>query len=378
MPEKKLTVAYFGNYDPLYTRVRTVIKGLRKNNVGVIECRSDHRNRLRRLVVLALNYLKIQSKVDAILVSEGGQSYVPLAKMLSFLTRKPLIFDAFISYYHVKAIDTNDVRPNSIKGRFFYYRDKISCVLADKVLLDTKEHVEYFCKEFGLPRSKFEIVPVGSDEEFFYPKKNGVHKKDGDFTVFLVSSYYPLHGVDHVVRAAKILEKYSDIKFFIIGDGLTKKNILALANDLNVKNIVFRGSVYPDVLPDFMARADVCLGQFGGTEQGHMVVPAKVYDALAMAKPVITGNGMAAQTMFKHQEHLLFCPFADAETLADTIMALKADGGLRDRLAVNGHALFKENFDLQKVGSAVRAIVEKQVERRSARFEHKSSLEAQK
>ncbi|MBI2035468.1 MAG: glycosyltransferase family 4 protein [Candidatus Liptonbacteria bacterium] len=373
MPEKKLTVAYFGNYDPLYTRVRTVIKGLRKNNVKVIECRSNHRNRLRRLAILAVNYFKIQGKIDAILVSEGGQSYVPLAKILSFLTRKPLIFDAFISYYHVKAIDTSDVRPDSIKGRFFYYRDKISCLLADKVLLDTKEHAEYFCKEFGLPRSKFEIVPVGSDEDFFYPEKSWARKKGGDFVVFLVSSYYPLHGVDYVVRAAKILEKYSDIKFLIIGDGITKQKVLSLANDLNVKNIIFRGSVYPDVLPDFMASADVCLGQFGGTEQGHMVVPAKVYDALAMAKPVITGNGMAAKTMFKHQEHLLFCPFADAETIANTIVALKTDKELRDQLAANGHKFFKENFNLQKVGSMVRAIIEKQIDRSKATYSHNNS-----
>lgn len=361
MSREKIRVAYFGNYDPLYTRVRTVLKGLRLNNVEVIECRSNQRNRLFRLAILAYAYFKINKNVDLILVSEGGQAYVPLAKIISVFTRKPLLFDAFISYYHVKVIDTKSVKPNSLKGFYFYYLDKISCLLADRIILDTKEHVQYFCKEFGLPYNKFKVLPVGSDDEMFYPQKNGAHKRTGNFLVFLVTSFYPVHGVEHVVQAAKILENHSDIKFLVVGDGLTKPNIIKLAGKLEVRNVEFKGIVPPYFLPDLMSQSDVCLGQFGGTDHGDMVVPAKVYDSMAMSKPIITGRGRAVQANFENGKHLVMCPFADAKSLANAILALKENDMAREEMARGGYNFFKEKFDLRAVGLVARDILEEEL-----------------
>ena len=357
MTNPKTAIAYFGNYPPLYTRVRTTLKGLRKNNITIYECWSDYPWLLIRLMILAIKYLKVASKVNLLMVSEGGQAYVPLAKMLAWLTQKPLLFDAFLSYYHVKVIDTKAIKPNSIKSRYYFYLDKKSCGLADLVLLDTNEHINYFCKTFILPKSKFTALPVGSDDEWFYPMPNENSNKNKEFIIFLVASFYPLHGVEYVVRAAKILEKRPEIKFILVGNGPMRKATEELARSLALKNIRFRDSIPPYQLPYLMKEADVCLGQFGGTEHTQLVVPAKVYDAMAMAKPIITGSTNAVRAVFKDRENIILCPVANPETLAEAILLLKENAILREKIAQNGYKLFQEKFTPAKTGAILASII---------------------
>lgn len=358
MSNKKTAIAYFGNYPPLYTRVRTTLKGLRKNGVEIHECSSDYPWRWLRLIILTFKYLKIAKKVNALMVSEGGQAYVPLAKILAVLTKKPLLFDAFLSYYHVLVIDTKMVKPQSLKGRYFFYLDKLSCKLADLVLLDTEEHINYFCQTFTLPHSKFLSLPVGSDDEWFYPMVKKSNQGSSSFIVFLVASFYPLHGIEHVVQAAKILEEYPDIKFIIAGNGPTRKTIEQLIKSLSSKNIKLQDFVPPYELPYLMREADVCLGQFGNTEHTQLVVPAKVYDALAMQKPVITGNTNAVRKVLTDKENVILCPVADPQALAESILLLKNNAQLREKIAKNSYLFFRENFPLVKTGAQLKSIIQ--------------------
>ncbi|MEK7086949.1 MAG: glycosyltransferase family 9 protein, partial [Patescibacteria group bacterium] len=186
-------------------------------------------------------------------------------------------------------------------------------------------------------------------------------KGNSDFSVFLVASFYPIHGVEHVVRAAKILEKYPDIKFLIVGDGMTRSISENLAKELGSKNLTFRGIVTPEILAGLMVSADICLGQFGNTEHAEMVVPAKVYDAAAMAKPIITGGGRAVKSVFTDNSNALFCEFGNPADLAQKILLLKKNAALRKKIAQNVHSLFKIEFSLIKTGENLSHIILKMI-----------------
>lgn len=352
----QLSVAYVGSYDSLYTRVRTVLKGLRKQGVYVIECNSKNPYKLVRLAIIGVKYLMIAHRVDVLIVSEAGHAYVPLAKILSFITRKPFIFDAFLSYYHINVFDTKSVSTHSLAGRYYYYMDKIGCLLADIVLLDTPQHINYFCETFNLSPDKFRCVPVGSDDEWFYPMSNGyINRKN--FVVFLVASFYPLHGVEYVIQAAKLLENEKDIKFHIIGNGYTRPLTEVLIQQLNVTNVILKDPIPSYILPDLISQADICLGQFGNTQHAQLVVPAKVYDSLAMKKATITGAGQAVMGIFNNKQHIVYCPFANPQAIADAILLLKNNEQLREQIAENGYRLFRENFSLSHIGEKLVCII---------------------
>lgn len=346
------SVCYFGSYNPSYPRAKVFINGLTKNGVKVIECRSDIKNRIFRIVDLAVKYLSIFKKIDIILVCEAGQSYVLLAKVLSLITHKPLAFDAFLSYFHAKTAE-GDTNPKSILGFYYYILDKTSCLLADVIFLDTQEHVNFFVHTFSIKKEKFRSVLVGSDDSIFYPRENS-SKNDKVFKIFNVSSFYPLHGVEYIIKAAKILEDDKEIEFLIYGNGHDFKKAEKLISDMNLENTKLLGKIDIRKLPEIMAGCDLCLGNFGGTIHSDMVISTKVFDALAMGKPVITAENPSVRNIFSDGVNVLFCKSHDPQSLADAIIRLKNNKKLANNLGENGRKFFISHASTEIIGREIR------------------------
>lgn len=172
-------------------------------------------------------------------------------------------------------------------------------------------------------------------------EKNNVSRK---FSVLFWGNFIPLQGIEYIINAAKILEKFSDIKFIIIGDGQTKKDILNLAEDLKIKNTTFLSRLPLEELPSYIKEADICLGIFGNTGKAKRVIPNKVYEAVAMGKPVISGDSPAIREVFTDRKDILLCKMADSKDLADKILELKNNPELREKIAKGEHETFKRKF----------------------------------
>ncbi len=173
---------------------------------------------------------------------------------------------------------------------------------------------------------------------------------DGIFRVVYYGTFIPNHGVETIVEAARLLADCPDIRFELVGEGPDKPKAQALAQSYGLSNVVFVDWMAQDELLARVARADVCLGAFGTTPQSMMTVQNKIYEGLAMAKPVITGDGPAVRATLTHGEDVYLCRRADPADLAQVISVLYADPGLRDRLAGDGRRLFLAQFDLTHNG----------------------------
>jgi len=164
-----MTICFFGDYDPNYARNRVLIHGLKENGVEVLECHvaSDNPRKFRDLIK---KHKLMYNKYDLMIVgysSAFSRSLVPLAKLIS---RKPVVWDAFFSVYDAWVFDKKVVRPHGPKAVYYWLVDWLSCRLADKILLDTNEHIDYFAKTFKVRRSKFIRVLIGADDSSFYPR----------------------------------------------------------------------------------------------------------------------------------------------------------------------------------------------------------------
>jgi glycosyltransferase involved in cell wall biosynthesis len=96
--------------------------------------------------------------------------------------------------------------------------------------------------------------------------------------------------------------------------------------------------------------ADILLGVFGTTPQSLMTVQNKIYEGLAMAKPVLTGDSPAISQVLTHGQHVYLCDRANPHALAKAIENLSRDPDLRSLLATNGQALFQKHFTLKHIG----------------------------
>lgn len=349
-----MKVLYFGSYYPDYSRNRINIKGLQKNNVEVIECSNYSAQIWSKFLELMRNY---KSDYNAMIIGFPGNYYVPFGKLLTKLNKKPLIFDAFLSIFDTNVFDRKLVKEGSLKAKYYFWLDRLACVLSDTVLLDTNEHINYFCREFAIEKKKFKRIFVGADDEVFYPRE--IEKKNDVFTVEFHGGFIPLQGVDFIIRAAKILEDFKDIRFEIIGSGQTYNDVMSLSRELKLKNVVFRGWVKYEHLPYHIAKADVGLGIFGKTKKANRVIPNKAFQVLAMKKPLVTGDSKAVrEAHLINKKNAMLVEMANPRKIANTILELKEDEKLREKIAKNGFELFKKNFTLAAIGKELKKTIQ--------------------
>lgn len=354
------TVLYFGIYDSSYARNWVLINGLKENGVKVLECNVSPRGRFSKFARLFFKYWKLKDKYDVMIVGFPGQEAMFLARFLisrlfSRQARKPIIFDAFTSHYGGYILDRKKYGTKSFHAKWYRFLDKWSCKLADLVLLDTNTHIDFFVKEYKLPREKFRRIWIGANDQIFQPKNN-VQKTDNLFRVIFFGTFVPLQGAEYIIMAAKILEAEKDIIFYFIGKGQDKPKSIDLAGELKLKNIEFLDTMKPEDLKAKLSESDIALGLFGDTPKTPLVIPNKVYESLAMRKPIITADTKAIRELFDENDMYLV-KTADSKDLARAIIELKNNPGLRNKLAENGYKKFKENASHKVLGGRLLEII---------------------
>ena len=126
-------------------------------------------------------------------------------------------------------------------------------------------------------------------------------KKDPDkFTIFWYGNSFPLQGVDNILKAAKKLEKYSNILLRLVGPIRQKHQ--KLITKINFKNVQFIDWVPYEKLPLEIAKADLCLGgHFSTVPKATRVVPGKVFQFLACGKPTLIALNEANNEIFNNE-----------------------------------------------------------------------------
>lgn len=381
-----MKVCYFGTYRTAYSRNQIMIEGLRRAGVEVIECQVPLWTGIEDRVQAALGgwtrprflrrvlstYRRLLAAIrpvgdfDLLMLGYPGQIDVYLARLLAWQRRRPLVLDVFMSIYLI-ATERGLVVRKPLTGKLVWWLERIACLLPDHLILDTAEYVEWFHETYGLAQSRFSLVPTGADDRIYRPVEPPQPHAGDPFRVLYYGSYIPLHGVEHLVRAAALLRDQDDVVFELIGEGPEKEKAMTLAGQLGLTNVRFVGWLDKESLPARVAEADVCLGVFGVSEQSTRTIQNKIYEGLAMRKPVITGDSPTVSNALVHGRHAYLVPRSDPVALAEAILALKGDPELRARLAVEGHAHFQSHFTPTVLGQQTRAILEAVIGRHRGR-----------
>ncbi|MCR4329098.1 MAG: glycosyltransferase [Candidatus Roizmanbacteria bacterium] len=345
-----IAICYFGIFNPEYSRNRIFIKGLKKQGVEVLLCTSSRRG-VRKYFELIKNHWHIRHDYDVMVVGYPGQQSAILARLL---TRKPIVFDALVSLYDSMVDDRAVISAMSIRAYYYWCIDYLSCHCATRVIVDTNAHKEYFVKTFYLPKENVKRIFIGSDDEEMYPLPT--HPESLIFKVHFHGCFNPLQGVDIIVKAAKILENES-IHFTLIGTGQTFGVVSTLSTSLGLRNITFIERVPYEQLKEYIAKADVSLGIFGTTAKARRVIPNKVYEALAVRSPIVTGRTIAIAELLIDRENVLLCEMGNAEDLARKIQEFKQDKMLRVNVAARGYELFMSSVTPSILGQELFSVI---------------------
>ncbi|MCC6405326.1 MAG: glycosyltransferase [Candidatus Yanofskybacteria bacterium] len=336
-----MRVLFFGRYDPAYSRNAVLLHGLRLSGVEVIECSVEASARFWPFRLL-WRYLRQRPVFDVMLVAFPGQEVMPLAR---FLTRKPVVFDAFTSHYEGYVQDRRVVAAGTWRARWYRFIDRWACRLASAVLTDTRAHAAYFASEFGIPERMLYPVLLGT----MLSGAGGVSPAAGPFTVHFHGSNIPLQGIEVIWGAVRRLWN-EDIRFQMFGPFTVPHELLP--------HVHYESYVPFPELAERIGRAHVSLGIFGTSSKAQRVIPNKVYEALAVVRPVITADTPAIRELLTSASAVLI-PVGDADALARAILRLRSDAQLRTSIASAGHEALRVHAAPAIVGAHVREICER-------------------
>lgn len=349
-----MKVLFFGVYninDTVNNRTRILLKGLKNLGVEVEECNAPVAS-WKRFWHLANQYRKTNKDYDIMFLAHGGAQLVaPLARIL---TRKKIVADPIVSLYDTMVHDRKKCRRMSIRGFYYYFIDWLMIKLVDIVILDTEENIKYFSNNFHAKRSKFKRLFIGSENTPCPIREMATAR---DFVVHFHGYFIPLHGIEYIVRAAKILEN-EHVIFRIMGKGQTYRHTKKLAEELRVKNVNFIDPVPRSDIQKYLCDSDVVLGIFGNTDKALRVIPNKAYDALAAGKALITADTPAIKELLEDRNNCLLCRIADPGDLAAKVLELKNNQNLLKKISNAGRELFEKKLDQKILSLGLKKIIE--------------------
>jgi len=331
-------------------------KILKTQDVHVIECHEHISNVVsffKAYVILFFKHFKLD--YDVMVIPWRGILTLPLAKLIH---RKPIIYFPAFSIYDTMINDRKIIKKNSIKAKFIHFADKTACKMADKIILETKEDVNFFIREYNLPSKKFSQLPLSADESIFVP--NPINEPQSNFIVLFFGSFIPLHGIEIIIESAHILNKHQEIMFIICGDGQTKPEMEKLIQKYDITNIKLTGFVSINELLNYIKKSDVCLAIFGKSDKARRVLSNKVYQSLASKKPIITMHSLTAQEAhLQSGNNCILVPPSNPTKLADAIIFLKDNFEKRQQIALAGHQTYLDHFSMAQVGKQLVSIIQK-------------------
>ena len=131
-----------------------------------------------------------------------------------------------------------------------------------------------------------------------------------------------VNGLDTLLDAIKVIQDqgYSDICFELVGDGVSKPQLIARSRELGLHNIQFLDPVPKTQVPRVLNRADALVSIHANALR-FGVSANKLFDYMAAAKPIIF-SGDTPNDIVQDARCGLSVPRGDSRELAHAIIQL--------------------------------------------------------
>lgn len=248
-------------------------------------------------------------------------------------------------------------------------------IISNKTLLSMATKLEEFCYRKAalvsgqtqgivknissrFPEKKVYWLKNGVDINFYDVNKtieeNAWRKEHNytceDFILFYGGIIGHAQGLDVILNAAKQLENYENIKFVLLGNGPEKERLLKLKAELGLNNLQFYDAVPKSQMQKIIMDTNASIIPLKRLDLFKGAIPSKIFENLALKKPIILGVEGEAEELFIQQGKcgVSFTP-EDSEDLAKQILHLYNNPDLVKELGENGLAYVSENFNRDKI-----------------------------
>lgn len=208
----------------------------------------------------------------------------------------------------------------------------------------------------GIPAGKIDVVTNGADLQQFSPrpKMNGFRERHGLNGKF-VAAYVGTHGMAHalgtVLEAARRLEAHPEIHFLLVGDGAERENLLKRKEELGLKNVLMLPQQTKEQVPEILAASDVCMVLLRRTELFKTVIPSKIFEAMAMERPIILGVEGEARAIVEASGGGVFIEPENEGQLAETVLKMSREPAWAESLGRAGGEFVRAHYSRDRLAA---------------------------
>jgi glycosyltransferase involved in cell wall biosynthesis len=255
-------------------------------------------------------------------------------------------------------INVQDLWPESlsatgkINNRFIIYIvDKFVKWIyenSDLILAQSNAFIERIGRYTNVDKVKY--WPNSVDDIFLYPSNKDSNLpsrliEENIFKVMFAGNIGSAQSVDTIFKVALNLKPYSQIKFFIVGDGSSKLYLENMVHKFALNNIVMLGQFPIAEMPSLLNRADVLLITLANKDIFSLTIPNKLQAYMAIGKPILGAiNGEASKLILQSQSGICV-PADDSLGLSKGVLEMyQLPKENLDQMGRNGQNYFRKNF----------------------------------
>ncbi len=211
---------------------------------------------------------------------------------------------------------------------FFLYRQATRIVA---LTASFKAHMT----QGGIDPSKIDVIQNGVELRSHVPvpldgdlaSELGLH---GAFVVGYIGTFGMAHGLDNVLAAFEALQRSDDpsassVRMLFVGAGADREHLVSEATRRRLSNVVFVARQPKPEIPRYWSLCDLALVHLRDTPAMAEVIPSKIFEAMAMRKPILiaapTGE---ASSIVQAEGAGIAISSSGPDVLASAILQLRA------------------------------------------------------
>ncbi len=212
-----------------------------------------------------------------------------------------------------------------------------------------------------VPGKQVRWVPNGIDLEdveraLSMCERTSVRKALGlgedDLVLFYAGIIGHAQGLEVVLEAAHKIRELQGVHLLLIGDGPVRAGLQQRARELDLRNLRFIDGMKRADLLRSIAAMDAAVVPLRKNDLFKGAIPSKIFEALALYKPLLLGVEGEAYELFIRQANagIAFAP-ENADELAKAMRRYHADRALLVTHGSNGARYVRERFDRAVIGA---------------------------
>ncbi len=176
----------------------------------------------------------------------------------------------------------------------------------------------------------------------------GAHGPRESIKVLGVGRFVEVKGFEYLIQAIKVLEdRQVPATLTLVGDGELRADLERVVRECRLEHaVVFAGYVKPSDLQAIFTMHDVCvvpsIETGAGVKEG---IPVVIMEAMAAGVPVIATGYSGIPEIVRDGESGLLVPEKDPVGIAEGIVRIVREPGLRDTLVANGRRVIVGEFN---------------------------------